>query len=154
MFHHFSICPPHLHPNFLRFIPPPPVCWSAAEATGLGFVCFVVITLQPTELILGFFLFHKFYFYSPPPPSSDEEDFDQREQQIKRAQKKREQRALEKEKEKERERERESERQIAREKEAEEEERRRQAGSEEVLGDNLSVHVHIVTGISLDRFAM
>ena len=54
--------------------------WGTAEATGLGFVCFVVSTLvcsHPTELILGFFLFHivyhilyHIYFFSillPPP---------------------------------------------------------------------------------------
>ena len=51
------------------------VCWSdgmrAAEATGLGFVCFVVSTLmccQPTELISGFFFVLNFPFLLPPPP--------------------------------------------------------------------------------------
>ena len=44
------------------------VC-DAAEASGLGFVCFVVIVrCQPTELILGFFLFHKYSNFTPPPP--------------------------------------------------------------------------------------
>ena len=43
---------------------------SAAEATGLGFVCFIVINplcCQPTELI-WVFLFHKLSNLPPPPP--------------------------------------------------------------------------------------
>ena len=46
------------------------VIWcGSAEATGLGFVYFVVINpcVQPTELISAF-LFHKFSNFTPPPP--------------------------------------------------------------------------------------
>ena len=55
--------------------PPPPSLSSfkgLAEATSLGFVCFVVINprvlCQPTELILGFFFFVNFSIFLPPPP--------------------------------------------------------------------------------------
>ena len=44
---------------------------GAAEATGLGFVCFVVINpwvLSANRVDLGFFLFHKFSNFTPPPP--------------------------------------------------------------------------------------
>ena len=43
---------------------------GAAEATGLGFVCFAVINprvLSTHRVDLGFFLFHKFPIYPPPP---------------------------------------------------------------------------------------
>ena len=46
---------------------------SAAEATGLGFVCFVVINprvFSANRVDLGFFLFHIFSNF-PPPPQSD-----------------------------------------------------------------------------------
>ena len=44
----------------------------ATETTVLGFVCFIItlVCCQPTELILGFFLFHKFSNLLPPPPRS------------------------------------------------------------------------------------
>ena len=54
--------------NF-TILPPPPMGCCAAEATDLGFVCFVVINCQPTELIWAFFLFHNFSNFTPPPPS-------------------------------------------------------------------------------------
>ena len=45
-------------------------CSGAAEATGPGFVCFVVINpcvLSANRVDFGFFLFHKFSNFTPPP---------------------------------------------------------------------------------------
>mgnify|MGYP003571746643 CR=1 FL=1 len=61
----------------LMYVPPlflfqfHPMGCGAAEATGLGFVCFVVINpcvLSANRVDLGFFLFHKFPILLPPPP--------------------------------------------------------------------------------------
>ena len=55
--------------------PPPPAgvmgC-GAAEATGLGFVCFVVLNprvLSANRVDFGLCLFHIFSHFTPPPPS-------------------------------------------------------------------------------------
>ena len=43
---------------------------GATEATGLGFVCFVVINphvLTANRVDFGLFLFHKFFNFTPPP---------------------------------------------------------------------------------------
>ena len=54
--------------------PPPPSLSHASEATGLGFVCFVVINpcvLSANKLIWAFlFLFHKFSNFTPPPSTN------------------------------------------------------------------------------------
>ena len=62
LFSPFSSCPP-----------PPPMGYCSAEATGLGFVCFVVINpcvLSANRVDLGFFVSY-FPILLPPPPSSE-----------------------------------------------------------------------------------
>ena len=62
-----------LHWSFLRS---PPPC-GAAEATGLGFVCFVVINrrvLSANRVDLGF-MFHNFSILPPPPDLSAETEW-------------------------------------------------------------------------------
>ena len=52
-------------------LPLPLMECGAAEATGLNFVCFVVINprvLSANRVNFGLFLFHKFSNFTPPPP--------------------------------------------------------------------------------------